>query len=78
MPVAAATVAPVHVAGFEEHVPRGARVAVRVERTRPVGAVAACADERTEAAVARSGEENTIAVRLARYLVTHYTVLGSP
>ena len=77
LPGVAVVADPIHVAGTDVHAPRAVRV-VRAERTQPVSAGAACEVERTVDAGARSGEENTIAVRLARYLVTHYTVLGSP
>ena len=50
-PIVPIVVVPVHVAGIEVHVPRVVRV-VRVERTRPVVAVAACVVERTVVAVA--------------------------
>ena len=53
--VVTVVVVPVHIAGIEVHVPRVARV-VRIERTRPVVAVAACVVERTVVAVARCGE----------------------
>ena len=74
---AGASAVPVYEAGTEDRAPRAARIA-RAERTRPVVAAAACVVERTVVAVARSGEENTIAVQLARYLETPNTILGSP
>ena len=67
----------VHDTRIEVHVPRIVR-AVRVERTRPVEAAAAWVVERTATAEARCGKEDTITVRLARYLITVYIILCGP
>ena len=56
--VVAVVVVHVGVARIEVEVPRVVRV-VRVERTRPVVAVAACVVETAIVAVARSGQEET-------------------
>ena len=75
-PIATVVVAPEHTAGIEVHVPRVVR-GVRVERTRPIVAVAACIVERTDVAGARGGEEDTIAVALAGYLISLHSILSS-
>ena len=58
-PIVTVVVVPVHIAGIEVHVPRVVR-GVRVERTRPIVAVAACIVERTVVAVARGGERKRL------------------
>ena len=76
--VAVAEVIPAPVIRIEVHAPRVVRVVVRIERTRPIVAVAACARERTVVAVTRSREEDTIAVAFAGYLVAIHTILSCP
>ena len=61
MTIAAIVVAHAIIARTEAEAPRAARV-VSVERTRPVVAVAACVVEVATAAVASSGQEETIAI----------------
>ena len=73
-PIAAA---PIHVTRIEVQFVREVRV-VRVDRTRPVEAVSACAVERTVVAAACRGKENTIAIALAGHFDTIHTILSSP
>ena len=68
---------PAHIARIEVQFIRAARVAP-VERTRPVGAVAACIVERTVAADACGGEEDRVTIALAGYLMTIYSIFCSP
>ena len=68
---------PAHIAGIEVYVPREVRVD-RIERTRPVEAVAACTAERTAAAVACRRQEDRVTFSLTGYFVTIYTVLCCP
>ena len=76
-PVVPRAIAPVHGDIIEVHAPRVARV-VRSERTRPVVAVAPCVVERTATAVARCGQEDTIAVALTCHFVAVHSVLTCP
>ena len=76
-PIVPMDVVPIHETRIEAQDVRVERV-VRVERTRPVVAVAACVVERTGDAAARCGEENTIAIALAGHFVTIHSILSSP
>ncbi len=62
---------------IEADAPRVVLVA-RAERRRPVAAVGAGIVEARAVAIARSGEENRVAVDIACYLVTVHTILPCP
>ena len=72
----AAAVAHFVIVRTEAEAPRVVRVA-RVERTRPVEAVAACVEETAIAAVASGGQEETVAVRSGEESSVH-AVLRRP
>ena len=76
LPTAAAAEVHVVTARIEVEVPRAVRVA-RVERTRPIVAVAACAVEIAIEAVASGGQEETVAIRSGEESSAH-AVLGRP
>lgn len=77
MTVVAIVAEPEHVVRIEAEVPREVR-AVLVERRRPIEAEVADIVETRDAAIARSGKKNRIAVRFACYLVAIDAVLCGP
>ena len=77
LPIAAIAAVPPHATRTEAQVVRAAQ-AVRVERTRPAVAVAACVAEVAIVATACGGEEYTIAIALAGHFVTIHSILSCP
>ena len=75
--IVAVVVARVDITGIEVQAVPAEGIA-RIERTRPTVAAAASIGERRINAIARSRQENAIAVALTYYLTAIYTILCGP